>query len=326
MLPLDEPSAFTISGLTLNEEADDFDPGALRNEFYKAIYAHDIDRLKEFLRVLPSLQLLTAKDLDFALTSAVTAGDLPIIKLMLRHGAPITISSNVMASRRDIPNTLEILQTFLQHGWSVESTATRDGRMTMNMMMARDDSKKIIRWFLDNGAPVNGIGSDPIAPIRAAAGGARDLEVARLLLSRGATLNHTSSLHGATFRNGPDDDELAIGMMNLLLDAGVDVNELEYEGKRDIPQYAYGKDSGTALHTAAREGYLARAKLLVKRGANVAKKSWKGYTAKDWAQINEQEDVRSYLEAVMKERGIDAEDIEVPEQYLGERSSRIRVP
>lgn len=191
----------------------------------------------------------------------------------------------------------------------------------MNMMMAREDGEELIRWFLDNGANANGIPTD-LPPIRYAAGGARSIGTTQLLLTHGPTLKNTGALHGATFRPGRDDDELALNIMNLLLDKGIDINEQEFEGvdKQRIPHYEFGKDHGTALHVAAQQGFLTRAKLLVDRGVAVGKKSEKGYTAKDWAQINQHEHVWRYLESVMRECGMDAESIEVPECYTDEES------
>lgn len=264
--------------------------------------------------------------MGLALNYAVTAGRLPIVQQLLDHGAPITITTSAMVSREDKPNTIEILETLLKYGWSVKSTGTREGRMTMNMMIARHDSEEIVQWFLEHGAPAKGVKPDVDPPIRVAAGDAPSIAVVRLLLSHGATLRFTGALHKATFRPGPDNDKLALAIMTLLLDEGIDINEIEDEGVDRLPRSTIFGDRGTALHVAAREGYVARAKLLVERGADPEKKSHQGYTAKDWAQINKQEDLKRYLEAVMSKRGMDVHEIDIPARYLGERSPVLLIP
>ena len=91
-------------------------------------------------------------------------------------------------------------------------------------------------------------------------------------------------------------------MIDRLLKAGIDINELEYEGRDKLPRSASHKDWGTALRTAAKEGSRPRARFLVENGADLGKKSRWGYTARDRAQLSE-EDVKRHLEAVMRERG-----------------------
>lgn len=102
--------------------------------------------------------------------------------------------------------------------------------------------------------------------------------------------------------------------MDCLLKAGVDINELEYEGRDKLPRGASLKDWGTALHTAAKEGSVPRTRFLVENGADLGKKSRNGYTARDSAQLRGKEDVKSYLEAVMRERGMEFADLEIKEE------------
>lgn len=297
---------------------DEWDLHEIRVDFRNAAYAQNIDRLREILDAHSSPDILHRCDLGLALITSVRYGNLPIIELLLNHGVPINISVNILASRDENHNLLETLKLFRQHGWDTNSTATLDGGMTMNFMMKRPDAEEIIGWFLANGANANGIRSDIRAPIRAAASKAHNLAIPQLLLSHGATLKHTGALHGATAR--PDGDELALEMMTLLLDHGCDINEWEYEGKGPyaIPQYDLGRDQGTALHVAARKGFVDRARMLVAKGVDIGKRSEKGYTAKDWAQINGWEDVKEYLEAVMRERGMMVQDIQLKEWQRGE--------
>ena len=102
--------------------------------------------------------------------------------------------------------------------------------------------------------------------------------------------------------------------MGCLLKAGIDINELEYEGWDKLPRVAYCQDWGTALHTAAKEGSVPRARFLVENGVDLGKKSKLGYTARDQAQLSKKEDVKRYLEAVMRERGMEFTDLEIKEE------------
>ena len=169
--------------------------------------------------------------------------------------------------------------------------------------MSNPDGESLLKWFLDHGAPVNGLPSDPGAPLRKAP----TATMASYLLSRGAIVKYTSALHVAVAR---ENDADALALINLLLDHGIDINELEYEGRDKLPRGAGLSDHGTALHVAATEGSMERAKVLVERGADLGKKSRYGYTARDRAQLEKKEDVKTYLENVMRQRGMEVRELE----------------
>ena len=69
--------------------------------------------------------------LNSALNSAVIAGHVSSVRLLLEHGALITTATTAHATRGDKPNSLAIFEAFLEHGWSVQSTATKNGPMAM---------------------------------------------------------------------------------------------------------------------------------------------------------------------------------------------------
>ena len=173
--------------------------------------------------------------------------------------------------------------------------------------MSNPDGESLLKWFLDHGAPVNGLPSDPGAPLRKAP----TATMASYLLSRGAVVKYTSALHAAVAR---ENDADALPLINLLLDHGIDVNELEYEGRDKLPREAGLSDHGTALHVAATEGSVERAKVLVERGADLEKKSRYGYTARDRAQLEKKEDVKTYLENVMRQRGMEVSELDEEEE------------
>ena len=137
-----------------------------------------------------------------------------------------------------------------------------------------------------------------------------------LLISHGATVKHTSALHDAAYRHG---DDGSIAMMDCLLKAGIDINELEYEGRENnLPREAWHVDWGTALHTDTKDGSVPRVRFLVENGADMGRKSRWGYTARDRAQLSSKEDVMRYLEAVMRERRMEFTDLEIKGEGSGD--------
>ena len=174
---------------------------------------------------------------------------------------------------------------------------------TCSVIMPNPDGESLLKWFLDHGAPANGLPSDPGAPLRYAPTAA----MASLLLSHGAVLKHTSALHAAVSR---DNDAEVLPLMKVLLDNGIDIDELKYEGRDKLPRGASRRDHGTALQVAAVEGSVERARTLVERGADLMKVSKDGYTARDYAQLYKKEEVKIYLESVMKQRGIEVREVD----------------
>ena len=76
-----------------------------------------------------------------------------------------------------------------------------------------------------------------------------------------------------------------------------------------LPREISLSDHGTVLHVAAKEGSVERARILVERGADLGKKSRYEYTA-DQAQLEKKEDVKTYLENVMRQRKMEARELD----------------
>lgn len=173
--------------------------------------------------------------------------------------------------------------------------------------MENEDAETLVQWFLSHGASPNGLASDPGSPLRSAP----TVAIASLLLSKGATLKNTSALHAAA--DYPDETK-SLARMDFLLNNGIDINEREFEGRPVPRRSSRVRDHGTALYAAAEYGEISRVRLLVERGADVALKSRFGHTARDIALLYGKEDIKEYLEKVMRERGIEIKDVEVPEE------------
>lgn len=69
---------------------------------------------------------------------------------------------------------------------------------------------------------------------------------------------------------------------SLLLDAGADPNEFEYDG-------------WSALHWAATNGHLEIAKMLLEHGASTSQRDWSGHTPVDWAIDREHSEVADLI-------------------------------
>lgn len=78
------------------------------------------------------------------------------------------------------------------------------------------------------------------------------------------------------------------------------------------------------LHVATTEVSVERAKVLGGAGggagADLGKESKNGYTARDWAQLEKKEDVKTNLQTVIRQRGIEIR--ELVEEGRRRRSSR----
>lgn len=104
------------------------------------------------------------------------------------------------------------------------------------------------------------------------------------------------------------------------------MNELEYEGRTRLPRGASLRDHGTTLLTRGYDGRFGgkgQGFRVGRRGgcADLGKESRNGYTARDWAQLEKKEDVKTYLQTVIRQRGIEIGEL-VEEGRRRRRSSR----
>ena len=159
--------------------------------------------------------------------------------------------------------------------------------------MIRPNADILVAWLLAHGALPDGHPLDPGEPLRDAS----SPNVASILLAHGATRENTSALHAAVYNEN-------LPLIEFLIESGVDINERQYKGRKVLVQKDFQADHGTALHVAAKKGYLAPAKILVNAGANLRAKSKRGRTPRDTAEFCKKPEVQKYLEAVMRDKGV----------------------
>ena len=92
-----------------------------------ACYNGQVEAVQSLLVERDALAPRARKKVDVPLDSAILAGQVGIIKLLLDKGAQITEMSAMYASREDKPNVLEIFKTFCKAGWPIKSTIDEEG-------------------------------------------------------------------------------------------------------------------------------------------------------------------------------------------------------
>jgi ankyrin repeat protein len=129
------------------------------------------------------------------------------------------------------------------------------------------------------------------------------LEIVKLLVERGATLEKTNALHAAAGGIGRGSPQERVKVMEFLLEKGFDINALEFAQEPEFPEQYESRIYGTPLHYAAAWGLDDRLEFLLQKGADPnilgynykTKEHWG--TALDWQKLNE-EDEGCYSERI----------------------------
>ena len=124
------------------------------------------------------------------------------------------------------------------------------------------------------------------------------LDIVKLLLSYGATLEKRNCLHAAAGGSGRD-PKAQIEVLKFLLDKGLDINKVQFQDDPEFPLRYASTAYGTPLHYAASWGYEDRFELLLNAGADPHVLAW-NYVMKeecgtvlDW-QMDEEEGGEGY--------------------------------
>jgi len=173
-----------------------------------------------------------------------------------------------------VENDIKTVRVQIQRGMSVE-TADPVGN-TLLMLAAKEGRSDMVKTLLDlkaNPRQRSSVGDSPL--MFAALGG--NVEIARLLVDRGAEINHSgwTALHYCAWAGKTD-------VCKFLLDKGANID-------------AESENGTTPLMMAVRGGHIATVKLLVWEFAELEVRNHDGATALQWALKGEHREIASHL-------------------------------
>lgn len=238
---------------------------------------------------------------------AVCGAHLEIVKLLLAHGAAMNTKTNDghtpflrAASGISKPAHIDIMKLFLESGADINQTDNNGVTALMNA--ASGGYTEITRLLLDHGADVS-IRSrqGETAITRACRAFKKDRpEIVKMLIDHGADIyvtdnwNHHASLLYLAAQNGHT------GIVSLLLDKGMDINE----------------KNGAVIRTACDHDRLKTVQLLIDRGADVNLADPDGRTAL-MAAVSQRFNEMAYL---LIDAGADANAVTSQKSWGGDRN------
>jgi ankyrin repeat protein len=225
--------------------------------------------------------------------------DVNIVRLLLEHGADVTILDYLLHStalhQASSGGWLEVVRLLLSYGAKVDEK-DREGKTPFHLASSKGHLE-IVKHLSENGAVVGVRDHEDNTPLHEASAEGH-VDVMRWLLNHGADANarrgdRCTPLHRAAFAH--------LKAVQLLLEHNVDVNLRDDKGKTplhkalEFARYSesivdvtrrlleHGADPNTRdhglstpLHQASSEGLLEAARLLISYGAKVDEKDGKG--------------------------------------------------
>ncbi|RAK97424.1 ankyrin repeat domain-containing protein [Aspergillus ibericus CBS 121593] len=237
---------------------------------------HDLPRFKSTFDAWTSLNL-DIHELDSVMIQAVRQDQKDVVAELLQQGLSIRHRSK------------EFLNILLQHGWDVNQPTSELKPPALGYAM---DDYEMTLWLLDHGADPNKQCSIDLTPLSHAVEQA-SLATIQLLLDRGGDVHQGQLLHHAVAR--PTD---TIKVLAMLLERGAPLNSTMYEKHYASWRLYYFMGLGTALHKAAELGKADVVRYLVDQGADVGIKVATNRSARDWAALNNHQEIVELLQSV----------------------------
>jgi len=225
-----------------------------------------------------------------ALLAATQRGETTFAKRLLQHGAPVDAEDEkgwtplIYAAKA---GNEELVHMLIAKGADVNHRTSTEIGSTALIFAVEGSSMKILRDFLDHGAVVDAPGRNGMTPFIYAAAHGR-IEAAKLLLARGADINHFSLIDDAgttwnALMAAANYEQMP--MMRFLYAQGVNLEAKNNKGD-------------TVLMELSKRPHSLPLKFLLDHGANVNARGPRGHTALIYAAYNGMvENVRLLLAA-----------------------------
>ncbi len=194
-------------------------------EFIDAIKNGETAKVREFLKQNPSLARTTrAKSGATAILAAVYYDHREIAELLIASGIEPNIFEAAATGRAQRVRELLKKDPELAHAYS------SDGWTALHLNFGNGE---IVKILLDSGADINAVSKNRFvaAPLQGAAASKR-LEIARLLLARGAKVNTRGEGGGSPLHEAAGNGQIEFAQ--LLLDHGADVNAKDDDSKTPL--------------------------------------------------------------------------------------------
>jgi ankyrin repeat protein len=198
------------------------------------------------------------------LRQAVSQGNSEMVRLLLERGADV----NKGGTRGLTP----LMSVFRSHPEIVALLRAAGAHVGLIEAIRIDDRARVLE-LLDSGADIDAENAVGLTPLILAAGFG-DLEMIRLLLTRGADLYRTSSFHSTALTQAISGDQHET--VNFLLDAGMDINAPGFVGNEHM-------GGRTPIYHAIPIGHQEMIRLLIARGARLDVRDVRGQTPLHWA-------------------------------------------
>ncbi|KAJ6494525.1 ankyrin repeat-containing domain protein [Mycena sanguinolenta] len=233
------------------------------------------------------LQKGLSSDISDALQTASYCGHLPMVALLLDHGADPNLPGEYC--EKYLGTALQaaafqghhaVVQCLLDHGADINALGGNVG--TALQAAAREGNEALVRFLLDKGADVNTLGGWYETALQAAAahGG---LAIVQLLIQHGAEVNFLGGSSGSALQAASFAGDEAV--VEFLIQCGAVVNASE------AGRY------GTSLQAAACKGQDAVVRILLEHGADVnARAGYYGTSLQAAAHDGEEAVIRLLLQ------------------------------